>query len=63
MLPQLRCEPRSLHMRSLHVRSLVISRGADGGWQMENEWVVMTADLAVDGPYAQGIDGRAPHLA
>lgn len=42
---------------------LKISRTKEWGWQMDNVWVVMEADLVRDGPYQKGVGGVKPHLA
>lgn len=50
--------PQVNHWPSLHV-----SRLPDGGFQMENEWVVYRAVLRPSGPYCRGIAvGQARHL-
>jgi hypothetical protein len=44
--------------------NLTVSRTRDWGWRMENMWVVFEAELAVEGPYAQGVGPNAAvHLA
>ncbi|KAL4860224.1 hypothetical protein ACK3TF_000411 [Chlorella vulgaris] len=38
-----------------HWPSLIIERLLDGGWRMQNEWVVYEAVLKPGGPYSRGI--------
>ncbi len=53
----------SIPMQVNHWPSLSISRTSDGGWVMQNVWVVYHAVLVPGGPYSRGIapDQRA-HL-
>jgi hypothetical protein len=45
-----------------HWPSLTIHRGEDGGWMMQNEWVVYEAILEPGGPYSAGVRGKEAWL-